>query len=284
MTLGCSWTWGVGAAYQPGMSEAEYKKIAWDEVGEQYTFRNILSNQYNCQNINLAAPGSSNQKQMRLAAEYFLYDSDNAQQYNAVRSPNWPEFTTVEALPKHILEECQQHQLIDFVPKIKPDYVIWALTSVARNEIWDETTGRYHEFFYHYKDRFSKFWLKNIYNLDQQVQQLSHQVMLWNNYFKQNNIKVIWVDTFNIHKYFPNTISGLIRPNDLMAGMIAQYSQNEIADDTYHSSNWSDADSKRIRLAKHLRLVNPISFHPTAKGHTAIANFLAPYFEKLLEE
>ena len=277
MTLGCSWTWGVGAAYQTGMSKEEYTSVAWEPVSEQNSFRQLLAEKYNLKNINFSAPGSSNQQQMRLASEYFFYDPAQEEQYNAVKDASWPKFEGVNSLSEEIREECINTHGLDFAARPKPDIVLWALTSASRNEVWDLENQRYHGFFYHYDDKFSKFWLKNIYELDRELLSLSTQIQLWNNYFKQQGIRNIWVDTFNVHRYFPNTLDKLIRPHDLLGAML-----NSTEFDSYHHSNWSSDDSARIRKAVSQGLVNPISFHPTAHGHQVMAEFLSPYLEKEL--
>lgn len=278
MTLGCSWTWGVGAAYQPGMSKDEYTNVAWELESEQRSFRSLLAKKYNLKNINFSAPGSSNQQQLRLASEYFFYNPKEAEQYNSVKDPSWPEFEGVNSLPEEIRQECINTHQLDFEYKPNPDVVLWALTSVSRNEVWDLENQRHHGFFYHYDDKFSKFWLKNIYDLERELITLSTQVQLWNNYFKQQGIRNIWVDTFNIHRYLPNTLDNLIRPWDLLGAMLNKSTEF----DSYHHSNWSADDSARIRKAKTQGLVNPISYHPTARGHEVMAEFLSPYLEKEL--
>ena len=92
ITFGCSWTKGVGVPYEKGMSKEEYLEVRsssnrnnpyiqlmgaenlgdpiWDQMNK-YSFRGILSERLNMQNINYASGGSSNQRQERLATEYF---------------------------------------------------------------------------------------------------------------------------------------------------------------------------------------------------------------------
>ena len=81
VTFGCSWTKGVGIPYEKGMSKEEYLKVRsssvknlddpiWDLMN-QYSFRGILSKRLGFENINHASGGSSNQRQERLATEYF---------------------------------------------------------------------------------------------------------------------------------------------------------------------------------------------------------------------
>ena len=73
ITLGDSWVYGVGVNYKKGMSEQEYKHNAWDkETCDTKSFRNIICNKQQMNNINLSVGGSSNTKQFRLASEYWI--------------------------------------------------------------------------------------------------------------------------------------------------------------------------------------------------------------------
>ena len=75
ITFGCSWTKGIGITYEKGMSEEEFKKGGLfrknHNLMNQYSFRGILSKRLGFENINHASGGSSNQRQERLATEYF---------------------------------------------------------------------------------------------------------------------------------------------------------------------------------------------------------------------
>ena len=72
ITFGCSWTKGVGIPYEKGMSKEEYKKVRKNEnLMNKHSFRGILSERMNFENINYASGGSSNQRQERLATKYF---------------------------------------------------------------------------------------------------------------------------------------------------------------------------------------------------------------------
>ena len=77
ITFGCSWTKGVGIPYEKGMSREEYLKVRssrWDLMNK-YSFRGILSERLGFENISFASGGSSNQRQERLATEYFNTNS-----------------------------------------------------------------------------------------------------------------------------------------------------------------------------------------------------------------
>lgn len=272
MTLGCSWTFGIGANWAPGMSEEEYRAVSYTKDAEQYSFRTLLAEKYNLNNINYSQAASSNQRQFRLAEEHFFNYLITEEKYNNVKDPLWPEFTSVDNIPDHVRRE-----LAEVHTNKKPDIVLWALTSIARNEVWSIKHNEHKNFMYHGPGPFAEFWLKKIYDHNDSLRRLTGQMLLWDNYFKANDIKVIWVDTFNVHNY-PVHIDGLIRPGDLLSALI---DDNEGSDDLYHTSMWNN-DSSRIDQACKLGLVNPLSFHPTADGHRKIADFLSPYLEELL--
>mgnify|MGYP001198049167 CR=1 FL=1 len=73
LTFGCSWTKGVGIPYEKGMTKEQYLEVRssrWDLMNK-HSFRGILSKRLGFENINHASGGSSNQRQERLATEYF---------------------------------------------------------------------------------------------------------------------------------------------------------------------------------------------------------------------
>ena len=97
ITLGDSWVYGVGVNYQPNMTEEEYKSHAWDKsLCDSKSFRNIICNKMQMNNINLSLGGSSNTKQFRLASEYWI--EQNKTNNNVI--------------------------------------VLWGLTSIWRTELW----------------------------------------------------------------------------------------------------------------------------------------------------
>ena len=77
VTFGCSWTLGIGIPYEKGMSKEEYLKVRSSrfDLMDKHSFRGILSERLNLENINYASGGSSNQKQERLATKYFNTNS-----------------------------------------------------------------------------------------------------------------------------------------------------------------------------------------------------------------
>lgn len=241
LTFGCSWTFGVGAAWVPGMNEDDYNNIAWNETNEKYTFRKKLAGQFNLQNTNFAEGGASNEFNFRLARELFTDKAKLAEMKNAI--------------------------------------VLWGITSTARNEWFSTEANCYINFksdksFNDVQKYFAKFYVKYIYTHHVEVDKLTSMMLMWNDLFEFYGIKNIWFDTFNTHDY-TQPVPNLIRPNDLLSIMTPTVQAD------YHTSSWKD-DDMRITQAVKDGLVNPISFHPTAKGHTVIADAIAPYIEKKL--
>ena len=78
VTFGDSWVYGVGAGYSsenPVTEKVFYEK----RVSEEYlncSFRILLAKKLGIKNTNFSSQGSSNQKQFRLASEYFLRDKN----------------------------------------------------------------------------------------------------------------------------------------------------------------------------------------------------------------
>ena len=75
VSFGCSWTHGVGSAYEKGMTLDEYKLTSHHkETITPNSFRYILAEKFNLENVNFARGGSSNQTQFRGAIEFPLLD------------------------------------------------------------------------------------------------------------------------------------------------------------------------------------------------------------------
>ncbi len=252
LTFGCSWTFGVGACWQPDMSESEFKKQAWSEFSEREAFRTKLCNKYDLKNINYAKGASSNARNFRIASELFA--------------------------DKTKREELQDNNTI----------VLWGITSTARHEWYSVENEDYLNFKLDTRgdkselhDLCSEFYGRNIYDHDREVEQLTNQMILWNNLFKHYDIKNVWYDTFNIHDY-PKEINNLIRPDDLLSGMLKQDGIKYNTDEKfYHFSTWR-LDDQRISVARDAQLVDPFTLHPTRRGHDILTRLLSPYIEDCL--
>ena len=172
ITFGCSWTFGVGVGYVENMKKEDYIKIAWSaELSNKFSFRGILAEKFDLVNKNFAEGGSSNQKQFRLAKKFFT-----SVEFNELRK------------------------------KYDNIIVLWGITSTARNEFYRISTNDYHNFFYSDNTDsnwpFPKLLVKHSYDHNTCVDELSAEILFWNEFFKCKNIKNLWFDTFNHHNYF----------------------------------------------------------------------------------
>lgn len=149
------------------MSQQELKEHAWDHaICDAFSWRALLCRQFDMRNLNLSAGGSSNQKQFRIATEFF-----QSAGYQKLRQ----QFD-------HII-------------------VLWGITSTARNELWSVEHNDYHNFFLSDSDVFARWITKHCYDHDAEVFQLRKLMLFWNLFFKSQNIKNFWFDSFNTHNY-----------------------------------------------------------------------------------
>jgi hypothetical protein len=150
------------------MYENDWKLRAWDtQICDNLSWRGLLSQKIGFNNLNFSCGASSNQKQFRLATEFFA-----SSQYGVVKK----RFDRI--------------------------IVIWGITSTARNELWSLDHNDFHNFFLsEYNDEFSRFIVEHCYDHDAEVFQLRNLMLFWNLFFKNQNIKNFWVDTFNTHNY-----------------------------------------------------------------------------------
>ena len=252
ITFGCSWTVGVGVGYESGMTDKQFSKLAWDdEINNNYSFRGLLSKKYNLRNINFAAGGSSNQRQFRLLKAFF-------------GSPDW------ENIHKN------NEKII----------VMHGITSTARSEVWVEDKKELHDFMFNTSTNslsWRSLYANTFYNHDNEVERLGEQMRFFNTFYRSLNVKNIWFDTFNHHDY-THAIDNLhghdLEKRDLLSLMAIKKNILNI-DDNYHRSLWRD-DTNRISFLTDLGYLNPISKHPTKKGHELIAEILDEPFKQLL--
>jgi hypothetical protein len=299
ITFGCSWTYGIGLAWYPGMTVADYESSKWlPEVCDQFSFRGLLAKKYQLDTLNFSMGASSNQAQFRLAREYF-----GSELY-------------------------QQHQA-----HYKNILVVWGITSTARNEFYFAKNHKRKNFIYTESTPIAKIMVTDHYDHAHEVEQLAAEIQFWNLFFEQNSINNIWFDTFNHHDYPANYklqadyesvagenwptwqdylyhshaidadilaeindtarwnfvnykpvdrkfLHGNTNPRDLLS-QLAQAQGWIAGNDQYHYSDWS-VDSERIELLKSQGLVNPISLHPTQSAHQHISQMFEPWFDKVL--
>lgn len=295
VTFGCSWTFGIGAGYYPGMSLREYRANTGN-IG-MYPFRSLLCEDYNMYNVNFSKGGSSNQEQFRAAEDFFSSD----------------DFCRLRDKYSEIL-------------------VLWGLTSVLRNEAYFPENKRVESYFYTNRSSLSKAILANHFDSQNEVNLVARKINFWNSFFDLVNIKNLWFDTFNHHDYHncipeniqqqyaefrgeqwpswqqfktgdlagtPAEIQAEIlnrdrwnfyrfvgacgtkrlfkensHPRDLLSQLAIQHGMSNV-DEQYHLSDW-EIDSNRVKFLIDQGILNPYSHHPTKQGHRCIAKMLAP--------
>lgn len=285
ITFGCSWTWGVGIFWEPGMTSEEYfdHPVVYKPEG---TFRQLLSKKWNCKNLNFSTGASSNQKQFRYAKHFFASD----------------EFVQLKKEYKNIT-------------------VLWGITSTSRNEIWDFRNNDLQNLIFTNPGNnqytfIVKEWTRYFYNHDNEVFALAKDMNFFNTYFKALGIQNYWFDTFNHHDYYkdnpalkfqtnnekhqnedrwhklenevlsneiklqslgaPKKIDNMLfddkEHRDLCSLLCLEYGIKTI-DNKYHTSSFSK-DSNRIQFLIDKGILNPHSYHPTKLGHQTIADLL----------
>ena len=311
ITFGCSWTYGVGVNYSAGISRNEFMNHAWDKSQcDKLSFRGLLSSKLELDNINFSSGGSSNQRQFRLAKQFFVSDR-------------------FKLLKK----------------KYKTIIVLWGITSTARNEMYDLKKKQMVNFFLNESTHLiAKELVKYSYDHNNEVKQLALEMKFWNLFFEQHNVDNVWFDTFNHHEYDQvhdgyshlesnyHTIAGVGWPSwekflnaDMtsvplhivkeiyrvenfgnflrqqhprhkkISRLIGNPSNRDIAsqigikhgwspkEDSYHYSTWS-IDSKKIRYLTDQGLLNPWSYHPTSECHQEISQIFEPYIVSVLNK
>lgn len=259
VTFGCSWAFGKGVGYEEGMEEKEYYDIKnKPELCNNLSYRGLISKKYNFYNLNFAKEGSSNQKQIRLA-KYFFSGKEIIR--DDFESPNF-------LLPLNKIQK-----------KIDKVIVLWAITSTARYELFSKKLNNLQNAKYSSSnDELTAALLRYSYNHDNEVKNLSYEIQFWNDYFKNKNISVLWLDTFNHHDYIinlDNFINFNKKPRDLLSSI------TNIESKHYHLSSGKNDDT-RISTGIANKLLNPISFHPTKLGHQKIFDIICPHIENLL--
>ena len=241
VTLGCSWTYGIGALYQEGDTEEEYNKYRMDREGcYKYSFRGLLAEKYGWSHKNLSSGGSSNQKQFRKATEYF---QEKPKEKTIVL---WGITSTART------------EIYDVKYK--------KIKGLNYNNNFKEKG---------YRPKYTRtitpeMYAENFYNHDHEVKVLTDRMLHWNMFFEFLGITNYWFDTFNTHEY-TQPIPRLLR-GDLLSRLV------ESSDKAYHYGDWNLLDSSRIRKAYKLGLLNPISYHPNKKGHQLISEIFVENF------
>ena len=173
ITFGDSWVYGFGAGFMSNdpVSNEEFNKLMKSKEYLACSFRTLLAKRIGIENTNFAKSGSSNQRQFRLASEYFLRDKHTASE-NSI--------------------------------------VLWGITSVYRHEFFNTQTNYYEPFYPHDKEnKLSKILYTNYVSEEVEIEKLYYKMKLFNLYFEKQKIKNYWVNIFNDYK-FPDDINNLL--------------------------------------------------------------------------
>jgi hypothetical protein len=171
ITFGCSWTFGVGAGYQPGETEQKLREHCYDRrLADTLSWRGVLCRRLGWRNLNYAGGGSSNQRQFRLAETVFNADG-----------------------------------IKKLLSRFDKTIVLWGITSTARNELYSIEHRRPYNFFYGrgepLAEKFSECLVKYSYDHAYEVFELARRMRHWNQFFAQLGVRNYWFDTFNTHQY-----------------------------------------------------------------------------------
>ena len=239
ITFGCSWTKGKFSWYDPNilrcteMSRQDMQRHDPQEVDE-YCFRTILSRRHDYVNINLASGGSSNQKQFRLAEEYF--NTDDYKKYDNV-------------------------------------IILWGITSTARLDVWDNERKKYKNFHLtklknlkwatdHYDHDVE---VKRLSTQMQHWDNYFRMIGVKNYWFDTFNHHNYTYDS-------PNMIMSHEKSRDLMSNLCIDMGHKSSMNG-YHHSIWK-LDDDRIKFLLKKNLVNPHTHHPNRECHIKIADML----------
>ena len=223
----------------------QFKKIAWNKkICDSFSFRGLLSKEYKIKNLNYSIGGSSNDEQ--------FFHMEN-----------------IFGNPKTRKEFIKQKPI-----------VLWGITSTGRI-FRDKSYMLKPEYEAdHIKDYLSSYLKLGFYNHKKSCKSISNKIEMWNIIFNHYNIPVIWFDTFNTHKY-SSKLENFLTGGDLLTQILKRY-KLKFRSNSYHLSLWLN-DDNRIQIGVENELLNPISFHPTKKGHEAIKDILSPYIKSIIQ-
>ena len=261
VSFGCSWTFGVGLAWEPGFTQEEYQISKKNTaIADEYSFRGILADEFGLEHKNYSVGGSSNQRQFR-----------HAEQFN---------FKEGDIVLWGITSTARNEIYVDSKGVYKGYFYNHATTCKEYPEI---TSGE------KYIDgdmcRMIKMTVKHWYSHKEEVRRLYYRIRHYNDYFKCKGIKVLWYDTLNHHNYpeVPdNMLYGDEEYRDLLSRLARLNGFNQL-DDKYHFS-WSKGfnDCGRIDFISKNGIANPFSGHPTKEGHRQLADMIRPFVKECI--
>ena len=260
VSFGCSWTFGVGLAWEPGFTQEEYQVSKKNmDMADKYSFRGILATEFGLEHKNFSVGGSSNQRQFR-----------HAEQFN---------FKEGDIVLWGITSTARNEIWYDHKNRYKGYFLNHAATCnenpvVGRDKSIDGNLCK-----------MIKMTVNDWYSHKEEVRRLFYKIRHYNDYFKCKGIKVLWYDTLNHHNYQEvpdNMLYGNEEYRDLLSRLARLNGFNKL-DDKYHFS-WSRGfnDCGRINYLIKKELVTPYSGHPTKEGHIQIADMMRPFVQECL--
>jgi len=251
ITFGCSWTFGLGASYESGMSEEEYNKISFDEkLCYNNSWRKLVSDKLNFENINFSLPCCSNEAQFMLAEKFF------------------------------------SSKFFKKIKNEKPIIVLWGITALSRSMFWSVKSQSYTTIFptlsqSKFNNKTDELYRKSYYAtaFDEQMRkiELEEKIIFWDTVFEQFKIKNFWFDSFCSNDYsaqLKNLIYSSDRNRDLLYLLClknAKRLRKKMKGDVNHMS-FGNVDNKKIKFLLNQGLVNPYTLHPVKIANQQIAN------------
>ena len=297
--LGCSWVYGKFINWELNAKNTpDVDPLFEAEQARLHSFRSLLVNHYDVDHVSFAEGGSSNERQFRFASEFFLQTHNNSdfartqKQYNLVRASDWPDLNTIEdfkLLSEPQLDECALKNVnvpdwLERISRYKDVTVFWFITSTHRREMYNGDVTEYDNFFLSdMKNPVVRARLmtelivkQGYYSVDEELKKLAAQKQLWNSYFKSCNIRNLWFDTFN-HYDWPVTVDNQFdfgtEYTDIMSNMYVAIKHEKPKKNLFHFSIW-EADEERSQLLVETGHLNPVTLHPTVKGHKLISDLM----------
>jgi len=245
LTFGCSWTFGEGSGYEDWMNEKEYEKIRENEkICYENGWRKRVIEHFDIDHINFGEPGSSNDRQFRLAKQFFA-------------SKKFEEIYT----------------------SYKKIIVLWGITATNRYDFWCKDTNRYEKIllnnseidvkkYNQYEDHLGLMLKKLSYDHHIRINELEVEIIFWNQYFKLLKIKNFWFDTFYSIKYKikPVNFFDIDKPKRDLLSVLCDKKRD-------HYNVKSIMNENTFDYAKNKGIVNEYSLHPKKEGYSLIADY-----------
>lgn len=303
ITFGCSWTYGVGVGYESGMSKSQYEEVAWNpELCNNYSFRTLLCRKFGLENKNLSFGASSNQAQFRQAKLFFSsHEFEELQRQFDQIVVLWA-ITSTARNELYILETKKIENIfyaVDPRPFCK-SIVNYTYDHAHEVDLLAVEMHHWNVFFKNLK--IANLWVDTFNHHDYEFPESKNEIFRqnyvksrgpnwpsWEEYKSGNtNIAADICEEINNATRWPfrnQPIKNLIfeskNPRDLLSLLAIKHGL-KTPDKKMHFSTW-DIDSNRVEYLIDCGILNPISQHPTIKGHESIAEILTGPLETLLQ-